>query len=142
MQTEVKIRPHQVDDLHFIYNSWLNSYRDSSEFAKKLSDKIYFDYHKKIIERILHSRVNTQVIVACNADDEDLIYGYAVFELAPLKIFHYVYVKRPFGGFKICSMLMDKAPFPLNEEVYASHMTHKGEKLIKKYNMVYNPYLV
>lgn len=130
-------------DFPFIYSSWLHSYKDSSDFAKRINREIFYQFHHKVVERIL-LRPTTIGMVACAETDQDLIYGYAIFEsIADQDIFHYIYVKKAFGGkFGISENLLKAAPFSIDKKVYASHMTYKGRKLIDKFGLIYCPYLL
>lgn len=138
----IVLRESEDNDFAFIMNSWLTSYRESSEFAKHIPKQIYFKYHHQIVDQILKRR-STTVIVAVNSDEKDLIYGYAVFEvLNKTQIVHYIYVKRAFGNFGISKALTDNAPFFVGQDTYASHATNKGQKIIDRLNLVYCPYLL
>jgi len=141
-EEEFIIREYTSDDLVFVNNSLLMSYKDSSDFAKSVPKEIYFRYHHQVINNIL-DRASTKCFIACPETDHDLIYGYAVFEtIARQNIFHYIYVKRAFCRFGLGEALMRAAPFTLDESCYASHMTHKGKKIIDKLGLIYCPYLL
>lgn len=143
---QIKIRSFIPEDLNFILNSWLHSFRDCSRFAQTIPDHIYNKYHSLVIQRILERKVDC--LIASDEEEKGLIYGYAVFE-KNLKqdIFHYVYVKRAFNLQGIAKKLIKEAPFKV-EHAYASHMTaikHKDQGifcLVKHLNLIHCPYLV
>lgn len=139
--TEIAIRNYIDSDYSFILNSWLLSYRDGNEFVEAIPKDVYFKFHHQVIDGIL-KRQSSEVLVATAIDDTDLIYGYAVFErISTYKIMHYTYVKRTFSQFGIASALIERAPFNIKDKVYASHLTHKGSKIIAKFGLTYCPYL-
>ena len=143
MKPNINIRPQVPGDLSFILSSWLNSYCDSSEFAKGIPRETYFSEHRKVVEHIV-ARPSVTVLVAVAPDTEDVILGYVVFEQRKLdtNIIHYIYVKRAFGVFGIAKELFAALPFGLDKQVFASHMTYKGKRLILKYGLTYSPYML
>lgn len=142
MNTEaISVRNYTTVDYSFILNSWLKSYQAGSPFTQSISDDIYFKFHHKIIDNILN-RKSTKVMIATSPTDPNLIFGYAVFEKHDdYNIFHFIYIKRPFSNFGISQRLIDSAPFTM-QGAYASHLTHKGKKLLTKYELIYCPYLI
>jgi len=139
--TGVTIRETVKEDENFILNSWLHSYRES-QFASQISRSIYFTFHEQLLKALL-KRETIKKLVAVSQDEKDLIYGYAIYEvMGDYKIFHYIYVKRPFSGFGIAKELLKNAPFPLQKGVYASHLTYKGKKLVEDNHLTYCPYLL
>jgi hypothetical protein len=136
----IQIRAVNPDDWPFIINSWLKSFKESSDFAKNIPTDTFFEMHHKIIESIL-GRTSTCAFVATPTDDPELILGYAVFEKPQNygAIAHYTYVKRSFNGFGISEKLFLASPWRLT---YATHMTHKGKKIVDKLKLIYCPYLM
>jgi hypothetical protein len=142
MTEAIIIRNYSSKDFAFIINSWLKSYQASSSFAEDILQSVFFKFHKVIAENILN-RPTTTVLLAVDKEDQDIIYGYAIFEnINNLEIFHYIYVKRGFNHFGIAKKLIESAPFLIKKGVFCSHLTRKGRKLLKKIEMVYNPYLI
>lgn len=141
-QHDASIRPGLPEDHAFIMSSWLQSYRDSSEFAKEIPKHVYFKYHHHVLETLLN-RPSTQVIIATPKDDPDLIIGYLICEeVGDLRMFHYVYTKRPFSKMGICNLLIEGAPFPMDSRVLATHMTYKGRRIIDRLGLTYCPYAI
>jgi hypothetical protein len=139
MSVPILIRTPHEDDFPFIIDSWLHSYQQS-QFAQSIRRDIYRKWHRNIILRVLK---NAQTRIATDDKSSDLIYGYAVFEqYEEFKIFHYIYIKRPFNHFGISTDLINASPFPIEKGVYASHLTPMGSWIIEKYQLLYNPYLV
>jgi len=78
MQTPlpIRIRAATEEDISFIFNSWLKSFRDSN-FGKQITNTIYFAQHHKLIENLLQS---CNVFVACNESNPGELYGYICYE--------------------------------------------------------------
>ena len=137
-QLPILLRPANAEDVGFIFNAWLKSFRNS-EHAKDLSNEIYFSEHHKVIEELLK---RYDVIIACNNEDPSQIYGFicagstdGVFTL------HYVYVKHTFRRMGIGQALLNSFQHDSN---YAAIYTHHGrpaKHLAKKYNLIYHPYV-
>lgn len=138
MLKDVVIREANHNDLAFIYSAYLNSFQDSL-FTKGVPKDVYFPMQTAILEKILKSPI-TRVVVATDKDMLELIYGFAIY--AEASVLHYIYIKRAFRGFGLSEMLTSNFPFTLNKNVYATHMTYRGKKIIDKYGLIYNPYLM
>ena len=142
-----KIRLYIPQDIYFIFNSWLKSYRHSL-FANKISDKDYYKYQHFLIEEIL-ARPTTQVIVACDKLDENVLFGYLVTEKSPIEereVLHYAFVKQSFqhlGEEGIFPSLIKASHIELDKAIY-THMTKDFEDYVlsRHPNMKYIPYLV
>lgn len=134
----ILLRPANAEDVGFIFNAWLKSFRNS-EFTKELPNEIYFSEHHKVIEDLLK---RYDVIVAANQEDPTQIYGFIcagytdnVFTL------HYVYVKHTFRRMGIGQALLNSFQ---HDPSYAAIYTHHGRQakyLAKKYNFIYHPYV-
>jgi ribosomal protein S18 acetylase RimI-like enzyme len=134
----ILLRPANKDDVGFIFNSWLKSFRGSAH-AAPISNEIYYSEHHKVIERILQYY---DVVIACNEQDPSQIYGFicagntdSIFTL------HYVYIKHTFRRMGIANALLNS--FEHSEE-YAAIYTHNSKSaahLAKKYNFIYHPYV-
>ena len=135
---EIVIREFRTEDIPFITNSWLTSFRDQSFFTRDIPKHIYFKCHGELASRILQ-RHTSLTLVAASKEDSDIIIGYLVTEKTRgYDIVHYVYVKRAFNGLGICKLLFGAA----GEFEYASHLTRSGKSLIEKLDLKYCPYLL
>jgi hypothetical protein len=140
MQTiPIVIRPPDLTDKSFIFNSWLKSYRGSA-FAKNQCNEVYYNNYKKIVERAL---VRSMVAVACNPDDYTQVYGYIVYEVLPADntVVHYIYVKFPYRRFKIAESLANLSKLGTKPFI-ATHYTNACEWIFKKYSIIYDPYIL
>lgn len=100
------LRPLVQADSNFLYSSWIRSFRASSVNAG-LPGREYHARQKRRIGVIL-GRPDTAVIVACDPDDDEHIYGYVVFEMGEVTaMLHYVYVKESFRRFGLGGVLID-----------------------------------
>jgi len=137
-QLPINIRPATQEDVGFIFNAWLKSYRNSN-FARQLSNTIYFAEHHKVIERLLR---NYTTVIACNPEDPEQIYGFInagftdnIFTL------NYVYIKHPFRKMGIAKELFNVFEHSMEYASIYTHKTRVAEKLEEKYNMIHHPYV-
>lgn len=139
-----KTRGLRPGDIAYITSTWMNSFRSNNKFASSILHRIYSSEHNSIINKILNS---ARVLIACDPEDEDHIFGYVVYssiQSIDLDIFHYVYIKAPFQKKGIARALIETA-----KESSKAVYTQKNEKaswiadkLLHNYeNVNYNPYL-
>ena len=135
----IRIRPAIQEDVPFIFNSWLKSFRHS-HIGRLVTNEIYFNSQHKIIEKILQE--NT-VMVACNQEDPSQLYGYIVAgDVEGHFILHYVYIKHTYRNMGLAKTLLNTFSHdPSTASVYTHH-TRVAEKLASKYNFVFHPYLL
>lgn len=135
IEKEIEIRLAKPDDLNFIFSCWLRNYRHSSQFAKKISNTVYYKWHHKVIERIIGR--GAQVRIAHPIGEPDVILGFSCLEaLNNDVILHFIYVKKPFRGLGIAKALVWE-----KENVQFTHLTENLD--LEKYPLfTYNPYLI
>ncbi len=149
---QLKFRPHNSEDVHFIYSSWLQSFREINVLKVKskeplgetlefktgpaLWDKeVYYKRQRQLIDTIL---AKSNVLICCNPEDEGQIYGYVVYrDYSPdIRIISYLYVKHPFRKLGFAGRLFG--------ELGACHVaTHGGcstKKLITRAGLIYDPF--
>lgn len=134
---ETYIRQPNQDDLGFIYNSWLKSFRQT---VPSIDKPIYFIEQRKIIDKIFD---RSKIYISCNPEHLDQIFGYVIFDESPRKftIVHYVYVKHPYRRLGIGDELMnliDKKPVPF----VGSHTSRCFDFIKDKWDIVFNPYIL
>jgi hypothetical protein len=138
MSSNIEIREANLDDLPFIYSTWLRSYRYASQFAKKLSNAIFYEMHHKVIDGFI-SR-GGRVSVAHPVGEPGVILGYICVE-ANQPLIQYVYVKKSFRKLGIAKSLYNAQKIP--SEAIFTHWTSDTDWIIKKINtLTYNPYLI
>lgn len=146
MTPKLRFRPLRNEDKDFIYHSWLKNYKNS-RFAKQIPHDLFYKHHTPIVHDIVE---HEEVIVACNPDDIDHIYGYLVGEYVEEgACIHWIYVKGSFKRFGIATALIeklldiDKFRDPMKDEefvIFYSHRTKNAAYITNKIAMLYNPY--
>jgi hypothetical protein len=135
----VKLRPANENDVGFIFNSWLKSFRKSN-FAKNIDNTIYYENHHKLIEKLVKSN---PVIVACDSKDETQLFGYiCASNSSGILVIHYAYVKHSFRNMGVCKLLLSSFNHSKDVASIYTHHTNASEKLSSKFNSVYHPYLL
>jgi GNAT superfamily N-acetyltransferase len=134
----ITLRPANSEDVGFIFNAWLKSFRNS-DLSKDIANEVYYSEHHKVIENLLKTY---EVLIACNQDDLTQIYGF-ICAGSTDNIFtvNYIYVKHTFRRMGIGLALLNA--FEHNDE-YAAIYTHKtrcAPAIAKKFNFIYHPYV-
>lgn len=126
MNEEIRIRPHNDTDTDFIYASWLHHYRFSSDFARNIRTHLYYEFHHKVIERILERKA--KVRIACLKDDPDVIVGYLVYEgQDDAPVIHFCFVKKAFRQMGVAKSLVQGLAL---DNAYFTHRTKDCSWLI------------
>lgn len=132
--TKILHRPMQDKDRNFVLNSFLCSYRKSPT-AVNIRNKEYYSLHGRLVNAVLQVET-TKVLLACNPEDPDQIYGYLIYDDSNLvKTVFYCYVKLPFRRQKIARGLLQEAKFDLDDGfVYYNHtkVLDKFESTVKR----------
>lgn len=135
------MRETTAEDLPFIFNSWLKSFR-FNEDASRMSNGVYFGYFKELVTGLLES---SSIVVACNPDDSTQIYGYAVYdhkEDIDLFVLHYIYVKYPFRNLGIGKRILETVHKELGIEPFVCTFASRVfDNLKEQYLITYNPFL-
>ncbi len=94
---EIAYRNASGDDISFIFDSWLRSWR-KSPWAGCIPNNLYFPLTRSTIEQLVAR--GAEFKVACLAADPDKILGWVCYELSqdttPRTVVHYVYTKDPY----------------------------------------------
>lgn len=132
------------DDVSFVFNSLLKSYRDSPTVAG-VPNTIYYASHHAVVEALLQSP-HAKVLVACNSDDSSQIFGYLIGrDLGDVRVLDWLYVKHPFRGYGIARSLEQAFLASCANPQAPVHFTHRvkqTDRLMKSRAYVYNPYLL
>lgn len=131
-------------DEPFIYNSWLRTFRKESAFGSEIPHDIYFRNQKAIIDDLL---ATSNVLVLCNPEVPDQIYGYAVYAIEnDMLILHFIYLKLCYRGMgfaeRMLSVMESERLSGEGLPIIATHATHAFHKHSKEWNATYNPYLI
>jgi len=130
-EASISFRPFKEDDLNFITNSWMKSYK---KHAGVRSD-VYFVEHHKLIHFILRK---SHILIACNSQNADQIFGYIVYEKNIFTIIHFAFVKQMFRGIGIFKQLFDEAS--VTSPFLCSHDTRYNQKEVLGKVKIFNPY--
>lgn len=137
---QLAIRPGQEADLPFVFNSWLKSFKTRSQFARRITDEVFYRWHKLVVSRILQ-RPGTQLLVATPEGEPDTILGYLVMEQQDVQVLHFAYVKTSFRRFGIARALVKSAGIAPGAEF--THWTRDMEWAFEKLTgLKYCPYRV
>lgn len=131
----VTLRQGRPDDLAFVLDSWLQSYRDNNPEARALPRALFYSMHRRVVERLL---ARSLVVVACAKDNPNHILGWAAYETEP-GVLHYLYVKAAYRGHDISRWLA--AVVQSRGCTWLSHRTPKLERVAKALGLTLNPYL-
>ncbi len=135
----VKVRGAVAEDLPFILNSWLKSYRNSS-VSLSIPNQVYYPGHTNRVKEIL-SNPSTVSLILVNSTDADQIMGYVIFDLnAP--VLHYLYVKQPFRKYGMGQFLVSLAITHHKSAIlHCTHIAKKWKEKAKSFNLLFNPYV-
>lgn len=135
----LKLRAPSNEDLNFILNSWLKSFRNSS-FGSPQCNAVYYKNQQLLIKALLSQNLIT---VACSEQDDNHIYGYCVFNYLPGDILciHYLYTKFSFRKMGIARRIVDSIQ-KVDMPVLYTHHTKFAELLKNKLSIIYDPYKV
>lgn len=140
---KIKIRKATANEHNFILSYWLKSYYHTSVFTNKLCAEAYFPAQERLIKRALIKGV---ALLACDPEDEQVIYGFIVGENHPDQdILHYILVKEAFQNFGVARELINA--FRKNKSASYTHLTKnirgakRGTHSLFGYDALYAPYL-
>jgi len=116
---EIVIRPMIDSDLALVQHSWKKGYIKRGP-CKWVPERVAFTELNHRIRSLLKV---TQVLVACNPQDSDSVFGWVCFDPVCL---HYVYVKNTFRGAHVAWRLLVKAEELGGTLLRTSHVTDMG----------------
>ena len=127
---EVLIRAVRPEDRAFIISTWCKGQLYGNSFFTAVDSEAYFTHYPKYITSILD---RAEVRVACFADDEDIILGYAVMSQNAL---HWVFVKKALRSEGIANKLIAGASVSV-----ITSLTKPGQAIAAKKGWRFNPWL-
>lgn len=136
----IKLRAIRPEDVNFVLNAWLKSYRNSS-VCRSIPNDQYYAGHQGLLRTILSS-YGTNVTILTPANDDDHIIGFVVYNgVAPL--LHYVYVKHSFRHFGFGRFLVNSVTSMAAPTTWScTHICPRWEKISKSFNLIFDPYTV
>lgn len=89
------IRPARTEDINFVFDSWLKSWR-KSRYAGVVPNHLYYATYRATIESLVAR--GAMLTIACHPVNTDHILGWICTEqtLDGYAVVHYLYVKDPF----------------------------------------------
>lgn len=137
----IKIRSFVPTDTNFILSSWLRSYKEKSQFARRILYSVYFQYHEPVVKFLIKQGT---VLIAYSEKEPDIIGGYFCFEKTPHEFRgHYCYVRKSMRGLGLARALVQASGMESHERKFFTHWTSFIDEMINdQEKMVYNPYLI
>lgn len=136
----ISLREYEETDIPFIFKSWLVNFRASNYLEDIIDHDIYFEFHKRLVEKILSDSI---CLLAANPEDESQVFGYIAYrKIKGLNILHYIYVKAPYRRLGIAEFLLDFVFEKKRQTIVTTHYTRMARVLRRKWNIVFNPYLL
>lgn len=150
----IEYRRYNDDDKNFVMNSWLKDLQEykTGEYVSTHSQKrliikqgffgsfmphdLFYKRFRPIVERTFDK---SEIIVACNPEHKDQIYGYIVSrKLSPeLTVISFCYVKLPFRRMGIARNLFETVKSNTNvTTVYVPWL----DKIYKKQGIIFDPF--
>ena len=135
----IHVRLAGQDDIAFVSNSWLKSYRDADAVAG-CPNRVYFPWQHRVLERLIP---RAALLVACLDSDPSKIAGWCCYERqSGAIVLHYVYVKgkhRRLGlARQMIEMVRDAEAVPT---VFFTHRTPVVDRLPLGPEWIYHPFL-
>jgi hypothetical protein len=131
---QLVFRTPKPTDLNFITSTFAKSIKSDSSLGRSCLSTVFFSEFPKVIDHILSK---SNILIACDNDQEDAILGYIIHEP---NIIHYAYVKsalRNLGIFKrmINIVIEDK------KNMYFSFNTKSSKAISNKLpQLIFNPF--
>ena len=143
----IQLRAHTDSDIPYIMNSWLEDYL-SSHFIKdkkyNISKASYVAmmprelYYKEQRQRIENALAKSSILVACNAEDENQIFGYIVYRYyGDIGIISWAYIRPVYRRFGIMKKLLEKIG-PMD---VVTHVTPMRRWVLRRFELIYNPFM-
>lgn len=137
LASNVQVRPAGADDLPFILDTWMKTFRTASA-AKRVDTSLYFEGQRRRIYRLL-ARCDARVIV--DPEEPTSILGYVVSELRDGElVVHWAYVRPAFRKFGLLRLLIATAP--RHVALTYTHQTDHGRQVGRRLKAAFNPYAI
>ena len=135
----IKTREALPEDLNFIFNSWLSSFK-GSKFIHNVPAPFYFQGQHKVIERILRQ---AKTLLLVDANHSENIYAYIVYEhIEGIFCVHYAYTKHTYRGLGLFHKLFTLTRGGESTAGMYTHDSSCARFVFDKYNLFCNPYIL
>lgn len=143
----IRIRGGWPEDVEYVIKSWLRDYKRT--LPRNTPGRTYYPAQQQVIGVLAST---STIKVACDANDMNMIYGFAVGQAHPeLKtlVVHYVYIRDTWRRLGIAKALIKELGYQDGWEIVATHWTNYLERLatmgpqrVKYPFLVYHQYLL
>ena len=121
-------------DMPFIYATWLNGQYYGHAYFRAMDKASYYQHYGEYVRRVLASP-RTRVHVLTDAGDTDLILGYAI---SSEDCLYWAFTKKACRRMGLMRSLLLG---PLASVKTTTALTVLGEKLLRKRNWTFNPWI-
>jgi GNAT superfamily N-acetyltransferase len=119
-------------------DAWIESFRESHA-AGPIPMAMYRRFYREVLTWILE-REGCQVLVACNSEDENQVFGFLVHETGnldrrtrrPVPVIHYLFIKQPYRRLGVASELLRAAKIDPRHPFLFTFKTATGTDVIRK----------
>lgn len=125
----IKLRIGLLDDENFIKATMLKGLYYGCDFYGNIEQESFFKHYSPIVAQLIRDK---DVIVACLADEPDVILGYAIVSGAVL---HYVFVKEAWRKQGIAKRMLDGLQINC-----VTHLTNVGNCIRMKHKWLFDPW--
>jgi GNAT superfamily N-acetyltransferase len=140
----ISIRNYKEEDKAFVISTWLKSfytnmpsYKVNSRYYIKPESNEFYKFHSKVVQSVLEKPLTT-VLIACNEEDENQIFGYIIYDE---NCMHWLYVKQVYRRNGIGTRLLKEADF--FDCKIATHLSNDFGYFSKLFSQIkYNPYIL
>lgn len=145
----VIFRPMVPTDRGFVSSKWLRSFKGAPT-VRGVSQQTFFYFQHKIMAHLV---ARSRVVIACNREDPDHLYGFACFEQdGPTVVLHYLFVRKGLRGQRVGTAILREVLRSAEAPVAALVWTHRTRGGIdawlhrfateQRLASLYNPYLI
>lgn len=132
----IVVRDALPEDLNFIFNSWLVSYKHSRNNLN-IAHPFYYQGQHKVCERILR-QAHTLVLADKNINDN--IFGYVIYEFVDgVYVLHYAYTKHTYRNLGLFHHMLKLTRGEQTTGIY-THDSKNARYVGDKVGLYYNPY--
>lgn len=126
----VHIRSALPTDVSIVYATWLHSLY-SLEPYKRLPKDYFMAAQQALIQSLL---TRSQVLIACDPNDLDQIYGYSVVKLANSTL-HWIFTKKLFRNMHVGTRLIEHMG---DNEIACTQYTPAMRAIAEKWNVTFD----
>jgi len=96
----------------------------------------YYQHYKELIKNVLDK---SEVMIACDPNDDDFFFGYMIVRIVDdIKIVHYCYTKKPFRRFGVQRKLLEHFELTNGDPII---ITCRKPDFLTKIETLYKPEL-